>query len=244
MSLLDIRVCPACGAPAGPQPVCGHCGSELAAQAELPTREEWERERPPAVPERGLSLFAPAGPEGQPAFRSEGGSEFDGRPLANWGYRACGGIIDLACTLAVAGLVSHLAAALGVGVDTGTLLLGGTLALFWLLNTVVLVAITDGKSLGKLVGDMRIVRGDGRPAGAGTGFLRDTVARLMYVVPLLFLVDYLWAAGDRRQALRDKIAGTHVLQGADYERRAWAVGLGAVVALVVAIAITNAPMAS
>ena len=241
MSLLDIRVCPACGAPAGAQPACGHCGRELAGHDDLPTRAEWEHEHPPALPERGESLFAPSSPEGKPTFKSRRFPEYDGRPLANGVRRLGAAIIDAASTLAAAALVAHIAERVGVGVDTSFLLLVGSLALFWLLNTVVLVAATGGKSLGKLVGGMRIVRDDGRPATAWPGFLRDTIVRFMYVFPLMFLIDSLWIAGTKRQTLRDVIAGTHVVQDPNYGRRAWAVAAGAVAALVLAYVLVNAP---
>jgi hypothetical protein len=42
----DVRVCPFCGDPPGLGMFCGACGRNLAAVERLPTRAEWEIERP------------------------------------------------------------------------------------------------------------------------------------------------------------------------------------------------------
>jgi len=68
--------------------------------------------------------------------------------------------------------------------------------------------------------DMRIVRDDGRPARFGTGFLRDTICRLIYIVPLVFLIDSLSAVGEQRLTVRDRIVHTHVVQEPAHRRRA------------------------
>lgn len=44
------RVCPRCGEPASDQRFCGDCGLNLAAESEIPTREEWEDSSEPAGP--------------------------------------------------------------------------------------------------------------------------------------------------------------------------------------------------
>jgi hypothetical protein len=42
----SARVCPFCGEPPGPGVFCGACGRNLAHVTQLPTRAEWEAERP------------------------------------------------------------------------------------------------------------------------------------------------------------------------------------------------------
>jgi hypothetical protein len=46
----EPRVCPFCGAPPGDGTFCGACGRNLVAVEQLPTRAEWERGQPAAVP--------------------------------------------------------------------------------------------------------------------------------------------------------------------------------------------------
>jgi hypothetical protein len=54
-SAQDGRVCPRCGAPADAADRCADCGLDLATLPELPTRSEWEAQRPPTP-----SSFQPA----------------------------------------------------------------------------------------------------------------------------------------------------------------------------------------
>ena len=58
------RVCPDCGQAAGSQPFCAACGKNLSTVDRLPTREEWERGRPPppitAAPDPASAAAAPA----------------------------------------------------------------------------------------------------------------------------------------------------------------------------------------
>jgi hypothetical protein len=53
----DARVCPFCGEPPGQGVFCAACGRNLAAVDRLPTRAEWEADRPPAetVPSQSLA---------------------------------------------------------------------------------------------------------------------------------------------------------------------------------------------
>ena len=45
----DTRVCPFCGSPPGVGIFCSACGRNLAAVEQLPTRAEWEADRPAAT---------------------------------------------------------------------------------------------------------------------------------------------------------------------------------------------------
>jgi hypothetical protein len=53
----DVRVCPFCGELPGPGMFCAACGRNLAGVQRLPTRGEWEAERPPV--EAGADAAAP-----------------------------------------------------------------------------------------------------------------------------------------------------------------------------------------
>jgi hypothetical protein len=63
---------------------------------------------------------------------------------------------------------------------------------------------------------------EGQPVGYGFfTLLRDQLLRLLYIVPLFFIVDSLWAAFDgQNQTLRDKMAGTHVIHAGATPSRA------------------------
>jgi len=118
-----------------------------------------------------------AGPEHARAFAPSRYRSFGGQPLANWGYRVGGWVIDACLAIAAGFAVGTLVAAAGVGDDTAGSVAGVTILAVWLLNTTVLVGVTRGQSIGKLIAGMRIVRDNGRPARFGTGFLRDSVHR-------------------------------------------------------------------
>jgi uncharacterized RDD family membrane protein YckC len=87
-----------------------------------------------------------------------------------------------------------------------------TLGLFWVIALVYLTSgwATTGKTVGKQVAGVRVVRTDGTPLGAGKAFLRA----LMYAV---FPPGLVWTLFSRRNAsLQDLIAGTVVLYDWSY----------------------------
>jgi len=74
----------------------------------------------------------------------------------------------------------------------------------------------DGRTVGKRVLGIRVVRADGRPLDAGVIVLRQALLQyLLGVVVLLFaLVDYLLPLADRQnRALHDFACGTRVVRG-------------------------------
>ena len=135
---------------------------------------------------------------------------------AHWGYRVGGGTIDLLLPFAVAAAID----AAGNSSDDAEAAAGLALFGVWLLNMVVLAAITNGRSAGKLVAGTRVVRENGRRFGVGMAFLRDVLARLIYVIPFVFLVDAFMPLGERRQTLRDRMVNTRVVQEPSYRARA------------------------
>ena len=163
-------------------------------------RQAWVREAPPAY------LPPAAGPP-------RGGPS--GAVTAGFGYRIAAFLFDAGLALAA------LAAAMIAGLPE--LLVG---IVTWIFVTSVASAVFDGQTLGKRLTGTRVVSGSGVPIGFGTSLLRDSLARLLYLVPLFFLVDSIFAAAsDDGQSLRDKMVGTYVVRDAPAPGRAWAVAL-------------------
>ena len=74
-------------------------------------------------------------------------------------------------------------------------------------------AVFDGQTLGKRLTGTRVITTYGMPIGFGTSLLRDTFARLLYLVPLFFIIDSVFAVADSNgQTLRDKMVGTYVVR--------------------------------
>ena len=78
----------------------------------------------------------------------------------------------------------------------------------------------NGQTLGKQIVGIRVVRADGQPCTAGTGFLRDFVVRGLLFGTIGFflfgipgLLDLLWPLWDKpgQQTLTDKIVSTYVV---------------------------------
>lgn len=87
-----------------------------------------------------------------------------------------------------------------------------TLGLFWLISLIYLTSgwATTGKTVGKQVAGVRVVRGDGTPLGAGKAFVRA----LMYLV---FPAGLVWCLFSRRNAsLQDLLTGSSVLYDWSY----------------------------
>ncbi len=151
--------------------------------------------------------------------------------MASWGYRVGGHLIDIAAAIVPAWAVSATLQYAGVESDVAVTVWFVTAVVIWMLNTTVLFGATGGRSLGKLVGGMSVIREDGRRAGYGLGLLRNTICRLIYVIPFVWLADNLWPLGDDRQALRDKMVSTRVMREPSYPRRAWPLAITAVCVL-------------
>ena len=139
---------------------------------------------------------------------------------AGWWYRVGAFVVDAGTAVGLGlGVGTLLAAATSLSDADATALAGLFIIAGWVLVTTGVSAITGGQSLGKLVGGMRVVRDDGRPVDPGRGFMRDVVCRLLYLVPPFFAVDSLFAAGERRKTLRDRMMGTRVLRTPAYRGR-------------------------
>jgi uncharacterized RDD family membrane protein YckC len=141
--------------------------------------------------------------------------------IAGFGYRVAAFLFDLALALAalgaaaLAGLSEEVAFAIAIGA--------------WVFVTSVASVVFDGQTLGKLLTGTRVITAPGRPVRFGTSLLRDSLTRVLYLVPFFFLVDSVFAAAsDDGRTLRDKMVGTYVVRAAPSPVRAWAVSLAAV----------------
>ena len=101
----------------------------------------------------------------------------------------------------------------------------------WVALTSGVSGVTKGQSLGKLIAGTRAVRDGGGQVGFWWSFLRDTVCRLLYCIPLVGLADNLWPVGSTRESLRDKMTATHVLQTEAYPRRVQALTVAMVLSI-------------
>ena len=111
----------------------------------------------------------------------------------------------------------------------------------WLFVTSAATSVFDGRTLGTRLTGTRVLTAYGMPIGFGTSLLRDTLARLLYLVPLFFVVDSVFAAADAKgQTLRDKLVGTYVVRETASGGRPWAVALAGVALLAVWIGGTTA----
>ena len=174
----------------------------------------------------------PAGPEPGPAWQAPPehpttAAQAEKKPYAGWGYRVGAFLTDAGLALCVAILAALLFG--GDDADTQRTIVGLTAFAVWILVTSVAMAVFGGQTVGKRIAGTRVVIGD-RPVGLGFSLLRDQVLRVLYLVPLFFLVDSIWAAADgQRQTLRDKIVGTHVVRAGANAARGVAIGVLATV---------------
>lgn len=146
------------------------------------------------------------------------------------GLRAAGWLIDFFGVLAIGFGVGLLSIGAGASEDAG---LGwAMLAAFviWVLDTTVLVALSDGRSVGKLVCGMRLVNDDGSPAGASLGFRRDTLLRLLYLVPVFFIVDSSFAFNQDGKTLRDRMVNSRVLKTSPHPLLGWSAAVAVLAA--------------
>jgi uncharacterized RDD family membrane protein YckC len=159
-------------------------------------------------------------------------STADGAEDGSWWRRAGAFLVDAGTAIGLGlGIGALLASATDLSDDDATTAAGLFIIVGWVLVTTGVSAPTGGQTLGKLAGGMRVVRDDGRSVGFASSFLRDVVCRLLYLVPLFFVVDSLFAAGERKKTLRDRMVGTRVLRTPAYPRRGAIVAVAAVAAI-------------
>jgi len=159
---------------------------------------------PPPVPPRPVLPTYP--PPGSPYARS---------PYASLGRRVLAYLVDILVVLGLfflLGMIAGIVAA-GEGSDVGIVLGGGAAIL--LLYFYVPESIT-GRTLGKLLLGVRVVRADDlvSPPGFGYGALRRVVFVCLDFVPLGALINLAVAGADRpeRRAIHDRAAQTRVVR--------------------------------
>src|SRR5918997_1628618 len=190
-----------------------------------PAPERPAPERP--APSPGYASPPPPGAGGPVAPAAYGGVM--GRyVLASWLSRAGAQIID-GIIVAIGALILFLpvGAALGVaGASDSDAGLGAAIlgVLFWilcvtiiaLLYAPVLMARTNGKTLGRMVTNIRVVRTSGEPVTFGFAMLREVAVKAIafnvagaFTFGLASIIDFLWPLWDEEnRALHDFIVST------------------------------------
>jgi uncharacterized RDD family membrane protein YckC len=186
----------------------------------------WDTSTPPPAPASAPSTTTSAwGPEPAPWTPQ-------GVVLASWGSRAGAALIDAVVIAAV--FAAALVAFLGLlslvdgGSGAGTvwlvvvLLFGGALAAFSaaVLYAPVMLAHTNGQTLGKMALGIRVIRTSGGPIDFGYAFLREVVVKALAVgvagsatFGIAQFADLLWPLwDDQNRALHDMVAQSRVIR--------------------------------
>jgi uncharacterized RDD family membrane protein YckC len=181
----------------------------------------------------GYSSPAPPGAGGPVAHGGYGQSPVLGRyVLASWWSRVGAQLID-GIIIGVGALILFLpiGAALGLGfasdsdASIGAAIVG---LLFWVLCVTViavlyapvLMARTNGKTLGRMVMNIRVVRAKGEPITFGFAMLREVAVKAIgfglagsFTFGIANLLDYLWPLWDEEnRCLHDFIVDTRVVR--------------------------------
>ncbi|MCW2779206.1 MAG: hypothetical protein JWN17_2931 [Frankiales bacterium] len=127
------------------------------------------------------------------------GGEWLGPPLASWGLRAGGYVIDTVIAVVVSQVLAQVSTALGQVANLALLLVFGYLT------------GTKGQTPGRqLVGTKVVAISDGQVIGAGAGIGRQ-FAHILDALPLL--LGFLWPIWDKKnQTFADKIVKSVVLK--------------------------------
>ncbi len=199
---------------------------------------------------QGPESFAPLGAEPTANFRTSenyGGayaapsglvSQAPRYVLAGWGRRVGATIIDLLVVAFIAGLIGILMGVLGIGVvavdpsaGTGGMLAGAAVSVVVfsiavLLYAPLMMAKTNGRTLGRMAAGTRVVRASGEPMTLGVAMLREVVLKTLVVGfasnvtgGLAYFVDVLWPLWDKEnRALHDFPVDTRTIMHSDSER--------------------------
>ena len=78
---------------------------------------------------------------------------------------------------------------------------------------IILLSAFSGQSPGKVLAGIKVVRSNGMDMGVGTGLLRETIGKLISVLPLIVPLGFLWVLFDKEnRGWHDKIADTKVIR--------------------------------
>lgn len=137
--------------------------------------------------------------------------------LSGWWPRVAAWLIDGLIIFAGVGLGAVLLGYPVLGEETSAQYFKalGVEALVALLYLVPIMTATNGRTLGKLALGIRVVRTNRKAVGPSIALLREVMAKTvgLSLIPLLFIVDYLWPLWDREnRALHDMLAKTRVVR--------------------------------
>ncbi|XSS48514.1 RDD family protein [Propionibacteriaceae bacterium G1746] len=138
-----------------------------------------------------------------------------GIPLADWGKRALGGLLDFVLPGFIAGIILSLIFAPEVTSTSGGVSVTQTNnwpnIIFSLLLYLALAFVSQhtGQSWGRKIAKTQLVGEDGRPIGLAKSFIRYL---LHYVDSFICLIGWLFPLWDsKRQTIADKIMKTYVI---------------------------------
>jgi uncharacterized RDD family membrane protein YckC len=169
----------------------------------------------------------PPGGWQQQVSRPQAGAGWVGRPLAGWGSRVGATLLDGLILLIPAVVLTILIIGIASASDSGAIVTGilGFLAYFIasLFYAPLLMARggeNNGKTFGKQIVGIRVVRDVGQPFDMGSAFVRELVVKQLlfnFVGGFFFsiptLLDYLWPLwDDQNRSLHDMVVKTHVVR--------------------------------
>jgi uncharacterized RDD family membrane protein YckC len=162
-----------------------------------------------------------------PRERAEVADPFAAAPPAEYWRRAVAAILDAAIVGVAAAVVLAVALAPldvdGTGGVIGAVLVGlvavVAVSIGALLYAPLVMARTNGKTLGKMATGCRVVRADGRRVDFVWAALREVVVKAIglgvaasFTAGVAYLVDALWPfLDDRRRALHDIVVDSRVI---------------------------------
>jgi uncharacterized RDD family membrane protein YckC len=190
-----------------------------------------EGERRPVAAPPGYTTTPPPGAGGPPVAATAPGAVGETYVLAGWWSRVGAHIVD-SLIVVVGGLL--LLAAItapfsigffandGVGVVAvivGFLIAVVCVAIVALLYAPALMARTNGKTFGRMLTGIRVVRANGRPIEFGFAMLREVAVKTLLfgilgglTAGLANLADYLWPLWDEEnRALHDFVVDTRTI---------------------------------
>jgi uncharacterized RDD family membrane protein YckC len=175
-------------------------------------------------------FLPPAG--AHPAAAVPGRHPVDALPAAPWGRRAGALLVDYVAIPIVLALLTGIVVALLVGdavaftdtteeddgfvtTDYEWWLVASMIAgsAWYLLGSWLVLGLWKGRSVGRRLTGIRVVRNDGTPVGVGTAFLREAIVKtVLSFLWLPLLLSYLWPLWDTHQrALHDMMSSTRVV---------------------------------
>ncbi len=189
--------------------------------------------REPEVPASGYTTPPPPGAGGMaPAFQAGQPAAYGQHLLASWGSRVGAQLID-GLIIGVGALILFvpIGAAAGVGfannsnTGVGALVVGAILwvlcvTLIALLYAPAMMARTNGKTLGRMATNIRVVRTSGEPITFGFAMLREVAVKALafgiagtVTGGLANLADVLWPLWDEEnRALHDFVVNTRTVK--------------------------------